>query len=489
MVEQSAFDNLAGTTLGNYRLDKLIDKNDLAPVFRARSSKDSGKFLVRILAIPASLTAEARIVYLGHLQQQANQVAGLQNPYILPLLDYGNHQGMPYLVSPDLSAVPLSAVLAQKGPIDVILASRYLDQITTALEYAHQEAVLHRNLTTDCILVRPDGNLVVADFGVMRMLELGRPEAQRNLLYGNSVSSAPAPEQLLGKSSDTYTDVYALGAVLYRVLTAHRVFRGANREEIVQQHLKTPVPSLSTWRSGLPQQVDSIIARAMAKDPVQRFQHPAELADAYYQVVAPGNTARKPLAVTPPPAAQVNPRPMQVSIQPQRNGQALVSRRRMLALVGTGAGAAVAIAAVAVFAGHYLVGTTSPPATTGTSNPTAGNPPAQGNQPSSPAASGHVLAHTSDIPLNSAKTFPIANSQNPGLLIHLPNNQFVAFNSTCTHAGCPVNYNSQNKLLECPCHSAVFDPSRNAAVVQGPATTPLAKITISVQPDGTITQP
>src|SRR6266702_1440130 len=180
MVEPSAFDKLVGTTLGNYRLDKLTDKNDLGPVFLARSSKDSGRFLLRVLAVPADLTAEARIVYLGYFQQQANQVAGLQNPYILPLLDYGNHQGMPYLVSPDLSAVSLSTVLVQKGPIDVIQTSRYLDQITAALEYAHEQAVLHRSLTSDCILVKPDGKLLVADFGVMRMLELGRPEAQRN---------------------------------------------------------------------------------------------------------------------------------------------------------------------------------------------------------------------------------------------------------------------------------------------------------------------
>src|SRR6266568_4586600 len=164
MVEPSAFDKLVGTTLGNYRLDKLTDKNDLGPVFLARSSKDSGRFLLRVLAVPADLTAEA-------------------------LLVYGNHQGMPYLVSPDLSAVSLSTVLVQKGPIDVIQTSRYLDQITAALEYAHEQAVLHRSLTSDCILVKPDGKLLVADFRVMRMLELGRPEAQRNLLYGNSASS------------------------------------------------------------------------------------------------------------------------------------------------------------------------------------------------------------------------------------------------------------------------------------------------------------
>jgi len=500
MVEQSSFDKLVGTALGNYRLEKLVEKNELGAVFQARSGTGSSTFLLRMLAVPSSLTAEARIVYLGRLQQLANQVAELQNPYILPLLDYGNHQGRPYLVSPDPSATSLSAVLAQDGPIDALLACRYLDQIAAALEYAHEHAVLHRNLTTNCILVKRDGNLLVADFGVMRMLELSAPEIQGTgtplPYYANSASSAPAPEQLLGKPVDTYTDVYAMGAVLYRMLTAHRVFRGANREEIIQQHLQAPVPSINKWRNGLPPQIDGVIARAMAKDPAQRFRHPGEFANAYHRIVAPNDTARKPFGIAPSPAVQGDPIPAvarpTLSSTSRGDGQAPISRRRMLALVGAGGGAAIAIAAVAVFAGHYLVGTTSPTSNVNNpaaSNPSTANPPAQGNRPASPAQSGHVLAHTSDIPLNSAKAFPIAGSQNPGLLIHLPSNQFVAFNSTCTHTGCPVSYNQQNKLLECPCHGAVFDPARDAAVVQGPAPSPLAKITITVHSDGIISQP
>lgn len=486
MAESPSIDTLIGTTLGSYRLEQLLESRSLAPVFLARNSTTGALYRLGILTLPADLPSEQRIVYLGRFQQEANSISALHHPAILPLLDYGNSGGIPYLVWAYPSIKPLSAELAQ-GPIDLIRISHYLDQIAAALEYSHEQGVLHRNLTPDCIFVS-DRNLVVADFGVLRMLQLTRQDPKSDLLYGMSESSAPAPEQVQGRPVDTYTDVYALGAVLYRMLTGHRVFRGKTLQEIAEQHAFVLVPSLSTWRSGLPAGLDGIIARAMAKEPAGRFSQPGALANAYAQVVAPNDTNRTafvmapPRPVTLPMSDHKGPRPSsnRASSTLRRDGQPAprISRRRALTLLAAGGGGAVAVTAVAVIASHFLAGNTAPATPIGQS-------PSQTENTS--GHTGTVLARTSDVSLNSAKQFPIANSSNPGLLIHLPNNQFVAYNSTCTHAGCAVSYNPQNKLLECPCHSAVFDPAKNAAVVSGPAPAPLAPIKITVNADGTIT--
>ncbi len=499
MVEHSPFDSIIGATLGNYYLEELIEQNEASSVFKARNTVAGALFRLRVLVVPPDLKAEDRIVYLGRFQQEANKVASLQHIYILPLVDYAMHSAVgdpkgtswPTLVSPYLPMKPLSTQLARKGPIDAILASRYLDQIAAALEYAHQQAVLHRNLTTDCIFIRQDGTLLVADFGVIRMLGIGArfdTSDIRKGVYGMNEASAPAPEQILGQPVDTYTDVYALGAVLYRLLTGHRVFRGKTREEVIQLHLHAPIPSLTEWRSDLPKALDDVIARAMAKEPAQRFRQPGEVANAYHQIVAPHDTQRAPFFVAP--SATILSRQSQevnsgsgerVQGGDGRPGggkpRPYISRRRFMIV---GGGAAVAVFAVAVFGRNYLAGNTSPantsPARTTVANATGASSKEQ------------VLAHTSDIPLNSAEAFPISGHNNPGLIVHLADGRFVAFDSTCTHAGCAVNYSQQDKLLECPCHGATFDPAKNAAVVQGPAQTPLASLKISVNADGTITQ-
>jgi thiosulfate dehydrogenase [quinone] large subunit len=117
------------------------------------------------------------------------------------------------------------------------------------------------------------------------------------------------------------------------------------------------------------------------------------------------------------------------------------------------------------------------------SSPAAPTTTASSNNPAAP-----VLAKEADVPLNSAVPFTIPSNGDPGVLVHLTDGRFVAYDATCTHAGCMVEYDSSQSVLVCPCHGAVFDPANNGAVLQGPAITPLTPVNISInQQKGTIT--
>lgn len=467
MGERASLEKLIGAVLGNYRLEKLIEQNKWGPAFLA-STRAGANFVVRFIGLEnahseqSSDAQNAHIVFLGRFQQEANRIAALQHPHILPLLDYGNYRGTPYLVYPNVSLTSLRGLLAQNVPTDLITIGRYLDQIASALEYAHQHAVIHRNLSTSCIFMQADRQLVVTEFGLLRIHELSREESQSARAYtfdGSSESSAP--EQLLGKPVDAYADIYALGAILYRLLTGQPPFPGKTREEVARQHLYAEVPPLKTWRSGLPVDLDSIIIKAMAKEPMQRYPHPLAFAQAYHRIVVP----REPYSalIAPQPVAQP---PVPVLKQGR------MSRRTLFpVLAGSALVVGAALAGVKLFSGGATTATTSTPVTV-----------AKGA-----ASGGTVIGHTAAIKANSATTFPIANQTRPGILVHLPDDRFVAFDSTCTHAGCGVSYDPQKSLLHCPCHDALFDPAKGAAVVQGPAPTPLAPIKISVGSDGTIT--
>jgi len=296
MIEDLSLKGLVGATLGNYRLQQLVWQNPLEAVFLAHSGPADALYLMHTLAGPASLLSSSPTPYLERFQRLASRVARLQHPYILTIFDYGYQQGVSYLVSPYIPMRPLRDRLEKSGVLDVFTAGRYLDQIAAALEYAHQHSVLHGNLTLDCVFVRPNDQVVVADFGVMHMLELSWQDPQRVLLQRIETF---APEQLLGRPSSIYTDVYALGAVLYELLTGSPVFTGITYDEITQQHLYAPVPLLNKWRTGLPAGLYSIVARALAKNPTQRFHQPGALANAYHQIVAPNNKVRMPFVIAP----------------------------------------------------------------------------------------------------------------------------------------------------------------------------------------------
>src|SRR5438067_5921305 len=271
MIKNVSYDKLAGTALGNYHLERFIGQSKIGPTFLAHADATT-TYLVRFLEWPIYTVPKEHEGYLEHFQYQASQIAALQHPYILPLVDFGVFRGLPYLVSPHIPLRSLRSRIDKNGMLNTFTIGRYVDQIATALEYAHEHSVIHGSLSVDSIFIRLDGQLVVADVGVRGLFELNTRDMARNHLL--KWSEGYAPEQLLGKPASPATDIYALGTVVYHLLAGSSVFEGNTPDDIAQQHLYASIPPLSQRRSDLPAGLYSILARALAKDPAQRFHQP-----------------------------------------------------------------------------------------------------------------------------------------------------------------------------------------------------------------------
>ncbi len=175
--------------------------------------------------------------------------------------------------------------------------------------------IIHESLSVDCIYLRMDGQILVANPGLVSLLEPNHEGELRDLKI--ILGEGSAPEQLLGKPIGPFTDVYALAAVLYHLLTGSPVFSGRTPEEIAQQHLYASIPSLNQWRSDLPAGLYSIFARAMSKSPAQRFYQPGAFANAYHRIVDPHNRTHVPFVVSGSSSIQpreVTPLPGEVQI-------------------------------------------------------------------------------------------------------------------------------------------------------------------------------
>lgn len=498
MGEFTPLESFNGKVLGNYRVARLLDAHKWGPVFLA-NDRAKEKYIIRFLGTPlmedkaAKLTPAERMVTLGHLQREAGNLALLVHPHIVTQVDYGTYQGFLYLVYRYLEYTPLRSWVTSDGLSDLLRVGRVLQQIASALEYAHAHGVVHRNLSTGCIFVPSGKQVMLGELGLLHLREVSLSgtlwQKGRTYPFEGSTESC-APEQLLGEPVDTFADVYAMGAVLYRMLTGHAPFTGETRDDIFRQHLYAKLPPLSTWREGLSVDLDHIIAKAMSKEPALRFKNPTALVRAYYEIVAPDKA--ESLFTSPEPiAADLRSR----KTLPRQTGSLSsgllsyksdvpvekdnLSRRQFVTMAGVGAGVAV-VTAAGVAVSRFLNKSTA-----GSAAATASG--SQVTTDAATAAQNGVVAKAASVPINNAVTFPLSHQQNPGILIHLPDNRFVAYDSTCTHEQCEVHYNVQDHLLVCPCHDAIFDPAKNGAVVQGPATKPLTAIKVVVNSNGTIT--
>ena len=263
---------LAPALAGRYEIDREIGRGAMATVYMARDVRHHRKVALKVLdpTVTSMLGAE-------RFEREIRITAQLTHPNIIPLLDSGTADGLLFYVTPFAEGESLRSRLDRERTLPVRDALRIAREVADALDGAHRHGVLHRDIKPDNIL-EVSGHAVVADFGIARAADAA---TQGNLTATGISLGTPAymsPEQTAGERAlDARADIYSLGCVLYEMLAGEPPFRANTMAALLAQHALQPVPSLRARRADVPEIVDQLVQRALAKDPADRFESAAAM--------------------------------------------------------------------------------------------------------------------------------------------------------------------------------------------------------------------
>ncbi|MDT5350228.1 MAG: hypothetical protein QOH91_3515, partial [Mycobacterium sp.] len=292
-----------GTPFGRYRLLDLLGRGGMGEVWRAFDTVTERVVALKVL--PAQYAGDA--VFQERFRREARSAAGLDEPHVVPIHDFGEIDGRLYVTMRLIQGRDLQSVLSE-GRIDALRAVGIVDQVASALQAAHRVNLVHRDVKPSNILVCEDDFAYLIDFGI------ARAAGQSGLTSASSVIGTwayMAPERITTGHSDTRADVYALACVLYECLTGRQPFGSDSLEQQIGGHLTSPPPRPSERHPDVPAGLDTVIARGMAKNPDERYTTTRELAQAARAAVAGPATRPNPqIPQTPTFAAPfANPYP------------------------------------------------------------------------------------------------------------------------------------------------------------------------------------
>jgi serine/threonine-protein kinase len=254
-----------GETLsGRYRVQRLLGRGGMSAVWLAHDLELPRDVAVKILHARRLESADA----VERFEREARTLAGLAHPGIVTVIDRGEHDGRPFIVFEHVSGQDLRARITARGRLKPAEALAICAQVADALAYAHRQGVIHRDVKPHNVLLTEDGVAKLTDFGIARILEEPSLTATGRV-WGTG--EYIAPEQAAGQPLDERADVYALGVMLYQCVTGKTPYSGASFVELAEQHLRAPVPSASAVQPDLPDRLDAILQRALAKDPDDRY--------------------------------------------------------------------------------------------------------------------------------------------------------------------------------------------------------------------------
>lgn len=263
---------LEGTSFGKYQLIELLGRGGMGEVWRAYDSATERVVALKIL--PAEISNDA--IFQQRFRREAHSTARLNNPHLIPIHTYGEINGRLFVDMRLIEGRDLQAEL-NTGPMAPARAVGIINQVAKALNAAHRDGLLHRDVKPSNILLDPDDFAYLIDFGIARAAgDLALTKA------GDFVGTwhYMAPERFSTSTVDARSDVYSLSCVLYECLTAQHPFPGTTLQQQVTSHLTAPPPRPTSTNPGLPGALDVVIAKGMAKHPDDRYDTAVELAKA-----------------------------------------------------------------------------------------------------------------------------------------------------------------------------------------------------------------
>ena len=293
-------------TIGRYRVTNLLGRGGFAVVYLANDPFVKRQVAVKVLPAQFTDTAAMR----ARFQQEAEIIAALEHPAIVPIYDYGDHAGQPFIVMRYMAGGSLADQI-QQGMVGLDNAAKILKRISSALDRAHNQGIVHRDLKPGNILFDQYGEAYLSDFGIARLTE-----ASLKLTGGGAIGTPAymSPEQVYGdRPVDGRSDIYALGVILFEMLTGNVPYDADTPAKLMMKHILEPVPRILTVKPDLPQGCESLLERAMAKEPEKRFSNAVEFASAVTLLspTLPGGQA----AVPPPqPTAPFEKPPVEATV-------------------------------------------------------------------------------------------------------------------------------------------------------------------------------
>lgn len=260
--------------IGRYQVEGEVGRGGMATVFKAYDPRFDRHIAIKVL--PREFMHDPQ--FRARFNREAKTIAALEHPAIVPVYDYGEDDGLPYLVMRYMPGGSLADRL-ENGPLSIEESAEILQRLGSALDRAHKQGIIHRDLKPSNVLFDQYGDAFLADFGIVRV-----SGSESNLTVSGSVVGTPmymSPEQVYGdKEIDGRSDIYALGVILFQMLTGHLPYEADTPAKLMMKHVLDPVPDILSQRPDLPPEAEVVVSKALAKERDDRFESASDFSSA-----------------------------------------------------------------------------------------------------------------------------------------------------------------------------------------------------------------